>query len=289
MINENEAMLDTDHLDELLETPAPSAPVVVVQYRNRGVPSWMFFPFVIVVTAVALYLYHRMVVERYRVQAAQDRSDLARQIEAERALQPLVRDSQPSTTVLPNPDKGTAVAGTGDAPGSSVNPAVATITPGTTEANPGDQGPTPPPGSIGQSGPLPGISGPKVTRNRSGPQLPLQPAGLAPRSIEPNPFTEDTNPPETPTPNDVTGSTAAVSNGAKTVPVLTGGPADTSPYLRPTTREKPRRLAAPATWLPRLGRRARFRLKVGGSVPNLWRHCPRRKRPSAKSRKKPPS
>jgi hypothetical protein len=220
--------LETDDLDQLLESPAPSAPVVVVQYRNRGVPSWLFFPFVIVVTGVALFLYHRMVVERYRVQAAQDRSDLALKIETERALQPLVRDSQPSTTVLPDPDKGTAVAGTGDSPGLSVSPSPMLTLPGATETGVGEPAPSTPPGKIGQSGPLPRISVPAATSDRAGPPLPLQSAGLTTRSILPNPFAEGTSPPEPPGPSDSTGSRAAIGNAAETLPAQTGGLAEKS-------------------------------------------------------------
>ena len=101
---ENDPMLETDQLEQLLETPAPAPPVVVVQYRNRGVPSWLFFPMIFLIPLAAIVFYHRTVVERYRVQAAQDRSLILRKMEAERALQPLVRESGPSTAVLPTPN-----------------------------------------------------------------------------------------------------------------------------------------------------------------------------------------
>jgi hypothetical protein len=103
MTSDVEQMLESDHLDQLLETPEPAQPVVVVQYRNRGVSPWLFGPFVLVVIAAALYVYHRTVVERFRVQAAEDRQFLAKKIETERALMPLVRDSTPSKAVLPEP------------------------------------------------------------------------------------------------------------------------------------------------------------------------------------------
>jgi hypothetical protein len=103
MTSDVEQMLESDHLDQLLETPEPAQPVVVVQYRNRGVSPWLFGPFVVVVIAAALYVYHRTVVERFRVQAAEDRQFLAKKIETERALMPLVRDSTPSKAVLPEP------------------------------------------------------------------------------------------------------------------------------------------------------------------------------------------
>ena len=85
MKSEKGRMLETDRLDELLEVPPPAQPVVVVEYRSRGVPSWVFFPLIFVVPTAALVVYHRMVVERYRVQAAQANSLLEREISDERA------------------------------------------------------------------------------------------------------------------------------------------------------------------------------------------------------------
>ena len=88
MNSDYDPMLESDQLEELLETPAPSPPVVVVQYRNRGVPPWMIIA-IIIVTLAGFGLYHKLVVERYRVQAAQDRSLILRKLEADRAAQPL--------------------------------------------------------------------------------------------------------------------------------------------------------------------------------------------------------
>ena len=33
--------LETDRLEQLLEVPAPAQPVVMIEYRNRGVPWWL--------------------------------------------------------------------------------------------------------------------------------------------------------------------------------------------------------------------------------------------------------
>src|SRR5271157_3923321 len=76
MKSEKELTLDTDRLLEELEAPRESQPVVVVHYRSRGVPSWVFFPLMFLVPAIAIVVYHRMVVERYRVQATQARQAL---------------------------------------------------------------------------------------------------------------------------------------------------------------------------------------------------------------------
>ncbi|MFI5457175.1 MAG: hypothetical protein ACHRXM_17150 [Isosphaerales bacterium] len=62
--------LESDGLEEQLEAATPAQPVVVIQYRNRGVPSWVFFPLMLLITLGAILIYHRLVVERYRVQAA---------------------------------------------------------------------------------------------------------------------------------------------------------------------------------------------------------------------------
>ena len=38
MTEEENVSLETDHLEEVIETSPPSQPVVVIQYRTRGVP-----------------------------------------------------------------------------------------------------------------------------------------------------------------------------------------------------------------------------------------------------------
>ena len=68
--------LETDRLEQLLETPPPPQSVVVVEYRNRGVPIWIFFPLIVLVPLVALVVYDRTVTQRDRVEAAQTRQSL---------------------------------------------------------------------------------------------------------------------------------------------------------------------------------------------------------------------
>ncbi len=70
MIDENAAMLESDRLDDLLEAPVQAPPVVVVEYRDRGAPSKTFFLVLFLVPLVAILVYHRTVVEQYRVQVA---------------------------------------------------------------------------------------------------------------------------------------------------------------------------------------------------------------------------
>ena len=132
---EDDLMLETEQLEQLLETPAPAPPVVVVQYRNRGIPPWLFFVVIFLIPLAAIVLYHRLVVVPDRIQAARDRSSILRKIEADRALLPMVRETGASKTVLPVPNPATAVPGTGDDSGSAVSltaAAMARVADGTT-------------------------------------------------------------------------------------------------------------------------------------------------------------
>ena len=63
----------------------PAQPVVVIQYRSRGVSSWVFFPLILVIPLGAILIYHRLVVERYRVQAVESRRVLETLIDAPRS------------------------------------------------------------------------------------------------------------------------------------------------------------------------------------------------------------
>ncbi len=140
MKSEKGPMLETDRLDELLEVPPPAQPVVVVEYRNRGVPSWVFFPLIFVVPTAALVVYHRMVVERYRVQAAQADSLLEREISQERASLPLVRNDPPPTTILPVPQPaGAPVAQPASLPSAGSGSAEISGSPTTVPSTDGDR------------------------------------------------------------------------------------------------------------------------------------------------------
>jgi hypothetical protein len=71
MSDGNDVSLETDRLDQLLEAAAPAPPVVMIQYRDRGIPWWVFVPLLFVVPIVTVVVYHHSVVERYRAQAAE--------------------------------------------------------------------------------------------------------------------------------------------------------------------------------------------------------------------------
>jgi len=87
--------LENERLDEYLESANPAPPVVVVQYRNRGVPSWVFFPLIMFVPVGAIWGYHRLVVERYRAQAIESRRLLESRIEAPQFGGSLAGDARP--------------------------------------------------------------------------------------------------------------------------------------------------------------------------------------------------
>ena len=56
--NDANRMVESDHLDKLIQSPVPVQPVVVVQYRDRGLSLRLVVSFVSVVTLAAFYVYH---------------------------------------------------------------------------------------------------------------------------------------------------------------------------------------------------------------------------------------
>ncbi len=77
--------LDTDRLEQLLEVPAPAQPVVMIEYRNRGVPWWLLVSLVVLVPLVAVVAYQQLVVQTFQAQAANARY-LAQKLETERTV-----------------------------------------------------------------------------------------------------------------------------------------------------------------------------------------------------------
>ena len=91
-----EVSLESDRLEQLLEVPAPAQPVVMIEYRNRGVPWWVLVPVLVLPPLIAVLVYRHSVVERIEAQ----RPRLAYQVQklaAENAAAP-----------LPPPSEGTA-------------------------------------------------------------------------------------------------------------------------------------------------------------------------------------
>ncbi len=60
MIEENEEInLETAHLEEVIESPPPTQPVVVIHYRSRGIPWYLVLPVVVLVPLGSLAMYYR--------------------------------------------------------------------------------------------------------------------------------------------------------------------------------------------------------------------------------------
>src|SRR4051812_16352197 len=66
MNERGEVTLETDHLEEVIDTPPPSQPVVVIQYRTRGVPWFITLLLLAVVALVAAAGSYSFVASRAR-------------------------------------------------------------------------------------------------------------------------------------------------------------------------------------------------------------------------------
>jgi hypothetical protein len=138
MNTDADVSLDSDRLEELLESPVPAPPVVVVQERRRGVPTWLSLPLLFVVPICAVLVYHRLVVEPERRRNDEDRRALdnwmdqklaAAAAAAPRAGVPGDNASAPSAPVSGAKDQSRSP---GDPPpGGSVPPALAVGDPAT--------------------------------------------------------------------------------------------------------------------------------------------------------------
>jgi hypothetical protein len=76
MNTDADVSLESDKLERLLEDPSPAPPVVVVQERRRGIPSWLLFPLLFVIPACALLVYHRLVVMPKELEVLETRQAL---------------------------------------------------------------------------------------------------------------------------------------------------------------------------------------------------------------------
>jgi hypothetical protein len=75
MTDEKDVSLETEHLEEVIETPPPGQPVVVIQYRSRGLPAYVAVPLVVLVAVGSVAVYHRVSFRAARFQAAAAASD----------------------------------------------------------------------------------------------------------------------------------------------------------------------------------------------------------------------
>ncbi len=120
MGSETDRLLEVDPLDDAREPSPPAKPVVLVQYRNRGVPLWLFIPLLIIVPMSVIAIYHRLVVVGARTREALARQAFERQIErgqdvvlhsaVSKPAEPLALNSQPfvpeAALVAPIPAPG---------------------------------------------------------------------------------------------------------------------------------------------------------------------------------------
>jgi hypothetical protein len=105
MGSETDRLLEVDPLDDAPEPSPPAKPIVLVQYRNRGVPLWLFIPLVIIVPMSVIAIYHRVVVVGARTQEALARQAFERQVDrgqdvvlhpaVSKPSEPLALNSQP--------------------------------------------------------------------------------------------------------------------------------------------------------------------------------------------------
>ncbi len=104
--------LETDRLEQLLEVPppAPAQPVVMIEYRNRGVPWWLVVSLIVLVPLVAVLCYQQIVVQTYQKQAAQAAYDRALQAANDKPADP------PSHQETSPPDAAAPIAVPGPAP-----------------------------------------------------------------------------------------------------------------------------------------------------------------------------
>jgi hypothetical protein len=235
--------LETDRLEQLLETPPPPQSVVVVEYRNRGVPTWIFFPLIVLIPLGVLLVYDRMVTQRDRFEAAQTRQsleNLAAKEGAGLASQPAnaaAASSTPAGTlyIVQSGDSQTSAASVGRPPATSaVAPTeTASVNPdGTTQRGPAASS------AAVQTGAARVESPPTSATN--GPPSPLSdpPADahatnrITVRSILPNPFADGIKPPQPPDPSAGAASRPA-GTGERTSPVA----GQSEPGPRPPAQE----------------------------------------------------
>ncbi len=70
MSEEQEVTLETEHLEEVIEAPPTGQPVVVIQYRSRGVPWYLVLPLLVLIPLGSVAVYHRVTSRARRALAA---------------------------------------------------------------------------------------------------------------------------------------------------------------------------------------------------------------------------
>src|SRR4051794_29606393 len=104
MNEHGEVTLETDHLEEVIDTLPPGQPVVVIQYRTRGLPWYVILPSFAVVAILAAAASYSFVASR---------------------AQPYPFSGPPGGPMVQTPSSATA--GQSDPPASSNSPSPAVL------------------------------------------------------------------------------------------------------------------------------------------------------------------
>jgi hypothetical protein len=166
--------LDTDRLEQLLEVPAPTQPVVMIEYRNRGVPWWLLVTLVVLVPLVAVVAYQQLVVQTYQAQAAKARY-AAQLLETQRAVEAETRADRPAVEAIPANAASSAapiVISAQVAPA----PAPASTQPPVSPAGSDESKPNPAPSEVTGGPAVAGAGQPQEARVRSIFPISLEPA-----------------------------------------------------------------------------------------------------------------
>jgi hypothetical protein len=81
-------ILETDAIESPPGAAEPAQPVVVVQYRSRGVPIWALVLLIFLIPVTSILVYHRLVVERFRRQSSETRQALESIIDGQKPKSP---------------------------------------------------------------------------------------------------------------------------------------------------------------------------------------------------------
>jgi hypothetical protein len=91
-----------DWLDQTSEIATPAQPMVVIHYRNRGVPFWVLILLILVIPIGGILVYHRFFVEADRADAVEARRALQDKIAGKRLDAPIPVAVEPSATLASN-------------------------------------------------------------------------------------------------------------------------------------------------------------------------------------------
>jgi hypothetical protein len=203
MTQEENVSLETDPLEEDVETSPASPPVIVIQYRNRGVPWFVVIALLVALPLISLAFYHRVMSRRRsddpQPAPRQSANPLATGVPGALAA----TDAKPSAPALTVPSASLSVAPVAlalntqpIAPGSlpALTPPPTTARPGGTTLAPAT-GPVP--GPADGSGPKAENPKPKSEPAPAGPKpgtLPTTHSSVAPILAIPKPPLTDDNP-----------------------------------------------------------------------------------------------